>query len=97
VEPKGQPPEIDHVYHEERLEVGGQIGENVAYRQGSEEEEIFESGIQSVPHLRQTQGLLEKVRHLPNLFPGHGPAGRDPGRRQIELVKGLQELKEFCA
>jgi hypothetical protein len=79
------------------VEVGGQRGEDVAHRQGSEEEEIFESGIQSVPHLRQTQGLLEKVRYLPDLFPGHGPPGRDPGRRQIELVKGLQELKEFFA
>jgi hypothetical protein len=85
------------VYHKEEVKVGGQIGEDVAYRQGSKEEEIFESGIQSVPYLRQTQGLLEKVRYLPDLFSGHGPPGRDPGRRQIQLVKGLQELKEFCA
>jgi hypothetical protein len=33
------------VYYEEGLEVGGQIGEDVAYRQGSKEEEVFESGI----------------------------------------------------
>jgi hypothetical protein len=81
VGPKGQPPGIDRVYHEERLEVGGQIGEDVAYRQGSKEEEVFESRIQSVPDLRQTQGLLEKVRYLPDLLSGHGSSRRDPGRR----------------
>jgi hypothetical protein len=99
VGPKGRPLGIDHVYHdhEERLEVGGQIGENVAYRQGSKEEKVFESGIQSVPDLWQTEGIPEEVRNLQDLLSGHGPPGRDPGRRQIELVKGLQEFKEFCA
>jgi len=63
------------------LEVGGQIGEDVAYRQGSKEEEVFESGIQSVPDLRPTQGLLEKVRYLPDLLSEHGSSRRDPGRR----------------
>jgi hypothetical protein len=95
--PAEQAQGTDQSYREKKAEVGGQIGEDLAYRQGSKEEEIFKSRVQSVPHLRQTQGLLEKVRYLPNLFPGHGPPGRNPGRRQIELVKGLQEFKEFCA
>ena len=80
-----------------RWEVGGQIGEDVAYRQGSKEEEVFESGIQSVPDLWQTQGILEKVRYLQDLFSGHGPPGRAPGRHQIQLVTGPQEVKECCA
>jgi hypothetical protein len=83
--------------HEAGLEVGGQIGEDVAYRQGSKEEEVFESGIQSLPDLWQTQGLFEKVRYLPDLLSGHGSPGRDPGSGQIQLVTGLQEVKEFCA
>jgi hypothetical protein len=85
------------VYHEEGLKVGGQIGEDVAYRQGSKEEEVLESGIQSLPDLWQTQGLLEEVRYVPDLLSRHGPPGRDPGRRQIQLVTGPQEGKEFCA
>jgi hypothetical protein len=79
------------------LEVGGQIGEDVAYRQGSKEEEVFESRIQSVPDLWETQGILEEVRYLPDLLSGHGPSGRDPGCRQIQLVAELQEHKEFGA
>jgi len=85
------------VCHEAGLEVGGQIGEDVAYRQGSKEEEVFESRIQSVPDLWETKGILEKVRYLPDLLSGHGPSGGDPGCRQIQLVTELQELKEFCA
>jgi hypothetical protein len=42
------------VYHEAGFKAGGQIGEDVAYCEGSKEEEVFESGIQSVPDLWQT-------------------------------------------
>jgi hypothetical protein len=79
--PAGQAQNTDHLYREANEEVGGQIGEDVAYRQGSKEEEVFESRIQSVPDLRQTQGLLEKVRYLPDLLSGHGSSRGDSGRR----------------
>jgi hypothetical protein len=66
--PAEQAQGTDQSYREKKAEVGGQIGEDVAYRQGSKEEEVFESRIQSVPDLRQTQGLLEEVRHLQDLL-----------------------------
>src|SRR6185437_14962141 len=42
---------------------------------------------QPVQALRTSAGIPAEVRNLPPVFPRIGAQGRDPGRREVELVR----------
>lgn len=42
---------------------------------------------QPLPAMRETARLYAAVWSLPHLFPGTLPVGKDPRRKEVELVK----------
>ena len=65
---------------------GDKNGQEVIDSQGEAPTQVRGAELPPLSVVRPAQGLPEAVRHLPHLFPLHGPQGRDPWGNQIQLV-----------
>ena len=65
---------------------GEEDGKESISREGEEKAEIQRSHHSSLPALWSVSCVHEEVRFVPDLLPGNGPAGRDPGCSKGELV-----------
>lgn len=62
-------------------------GKKIAGSQGQASAEIQGKAVQPVQYLRTTAGLPAQVRHVPDLFPAAGFAGRGSRRYEVKLVE----------
>ncbi len=61
-------------------------GKESTSREGEKKAEVQLSHHSSLPALWSVSRVHEKIRLVPDLFSGNGPAGRDPGCPKGELV-----------
>ena len=62
-------------------------GEKIADSQGQASAKIQGKTVQPVQYLRTAAGLPAQVRHVPDLFPAAGFAGRSSRRYEVKLVE----------